>query len=251
MEERGIIKGGMAGGARIERVGKNAHARGRDLAVGDIHGCFSRLEEALERVGFDERVDRLFSVGDLVDRGPESERAVEFLAKPWFKAVMGNHEFLALRAALNDPYPYASHKDNGGEWLESVPEEARRSMALAFLALPVAMEVEGANGVVGLIHADCPFDDWNDLARVDWEQLDGEQRVVDECLWGYERFDRGYQGVVKNIRAVVHGHVSIGARRVLGNVHFIDTGGWRAGRFTLLDLATLEDAKAPAGRGRR
>lgn len=47
---------------------------GRDFAVGDIHGCFSKLEAALRRVGFIPEKDRLFSVGDLVDRGPESHR---------------------------------------------------------------------------------------------------------------------------------------------------------------------------------
>ena len=40
-----------------------ANIRGRDLAVGDIHGHFQRLEQCLEAVGFDPAVDRLFSVG--------------------------------------------------------------------------------------------------------------------------------------------------------------------------------------------
>ena len=44
--------------------------RGRDLAVGDIHGYFALLQQALNRVGFDPVCDRLFSVGDLTDRGP-------------------------------------------------------------------------------------------------------------------------------------------------------------------------------------
>ena len=45
-----------------------ANLRGRDLAVGDIHGHFQRLQQCLDAVGFDPAVDRLFSVGDLVDR---------------------------------------------------------------------------------------------------------------------------------------------------------------------------------------
>jgi serine/threonine protein phosphatase 1 len=240
------IKGGMLAAQRLVRVGRNPSPGGRDLAVGDIHGCFTLLEQALARVGFDESVDRLFSVGDLVDRGPESERALEFLAKPWFKAVMGNHEFMALRAALGDPYQLVSHRDNGGAWLDEVGEERKAEIAAAFMALPVALEVEGEAGVVGLIHADCPFDNWADMAKVDWSQNDMESKIIDECLWGYERFDRNYQGVVKNIRAVVHGHISIRSKRVLGNVHYIDTGGWRGGSFTLLDLATLADAKPSA-----
>ena len=51
------------------------HARihaGRDFVVGDVHGCFRTVENALRRVGFDPGCDRLFSVGGLVNRGPNS-----------------------------------------------------------------------------------------------------------------------------------------------------------------------------------
>ena len=56
--------------------------KGRDYVVGDIHGCFSLLSKELYEIGFDEKTDRLFSVGDLVDRGTESHLAVEWLKKP-------------------------------------------------------------------------------------------------------------------------------------------------------------------------
>lgn len=55
---------------------------GRDLIVGDVHGCFTKLKASLDAVGFNLERDRLFSVGDLVDRGPESDRALEWLAQP-------------------------------------------------------------------------------------------------------------------------------------------------------------------------
>lgn len=58
------------------RVQVRANRRGRDIAVGDVHGHFQRLQQALDAVGFDPAIDRLFSVGDLVDRGPDSEQAL-------------------------------------------------------------------------------------------------------------------------------------------------------------------------------
>jgi serine/threonine protein phosphatase 1 len=63
------------------------NTRGRDFAVGDIHGAFRALQIALDAIGFDCAADRLFSVGDLVDRGPESARVTEWLDKPWFHAI--------------------------------------------------------------------------------------------------------------------------------------------------------------------
>jgi hypothetical protein len=58
-----------------------ANTAGRDFVCGDIHGCFDELDAALAKLQFDPAVDRLISVGDLVDRGPRSadEPLVQFL----------------------------------------------------------------------------------------------------------------------------------------------------------------------------
>ena len=56
-----------------------ANANGRDFVVGDVHGCFRTLERALTELKFDPACDRLFGVGDLVNRGPNSNEAVDWL----------------------------------------------------------------------------------------------------------------------------------------------------------------------------
>lgn len=69
------------GNVRIRRFQLNADAR--DFAVGDIHGHFVRLEVALAAVKFSPEKDRLFSVGDLVDRGPESVDVLIGMQRMW------------------------------------------------------------------------------------------------------------------------------------------------------------------------
>jgi len=69
-----------------------ANAAGRDFVVGDIHGMFDSVERALAKVDFDPERDRLFSVGDLIDRGPQSRDVVRFLKQPFVHAVCGNHD---------------------------------------------------------------------------------------------------------------------------------------------------------------
>ena len=105
----------------IPRFGVNS--LGRDLAVGDIHGAFAALQRALNAIGFDEQKDRLFSVGDLVDRGPESHQVLSWLNQPWFHAVSGNHDFMAWRNALGNPYLEVDHLAHGGQWLEALSTE--------------------------------------------------------------------------------------------------------------------------------
>ena len=149
--------------SRIERFAVNS--RGRDLAVGDIHGHFQRLERCLEQIGFDPRRDRLFSVGDLVDRGPDSARALEWLAQPWLHAVQGNHESLAVSHVMGGRLDPQLYRAAGGGWfLELGPSEQRR-FAERFADLPTALEIDTDDGLVGLLHADCPFADWHELTR--------------------------------------------------------------------------------------
>ena len=76
---------------------------GRDFAVGDIHGCFTALQIALDAIGFSPETDRLFCAGDLVDRGPGSHLVVDWLDKPWFFSTRGNHEALVCEHALTPP----------------------------------------------------------------------------------------------------------------------------------------------------
>ena len=64
---------------------------GRDYCVGDIHGCFDRLLTILKRIGFNEKVDRLFCVGDTVNRGANSDQFLDWLTQPLFHSVRGNH----------------------------------------------------------------------------------------------------------------------------------------------------------------
>ena len=222
----------------MQRVSRNL--KGRDFAVGDIHGCFSALQHALQSVQFNESIDRLFSVGDLVDRGPESHLVLHWLAKPWFYAVCGNHDFMAWRAALGDPYPEVDHNMHGGDWLDALDENQLQKIAIALKALPLAMEVETSLGNIGMVHADCPFDDWNQMHLAPWHNISHISKLGDYSLWGTVRHAKQYKTAIKNVRAVVHGHVVLRQPQVLGNVYFIDTGGWReGGSFTLLELEPL------------
>lgn len=228
----------------VRRFDRNPSG-GRDLICGDIHGCFSLLSKALAAVDFDVARDRLFSVGDLVDRGPESDRALEWLALPWFFAVAGNHEDFAIRwpAGFMDPGNYLQ---NGGAWNLSNPPDVQRDFSEAFAALPVAIELQTSAGLVGIVHADVPGPSWP--AFVEALQSPAlskaaRERLIDCAQWSRTRHERLDREAVAGVRAVVVGHTPMDAPTTLGNVHFIDTMGWRPpGRFTLLDAETLRPA---------
>lgn len=73
-----------------------ANVEGRDFVVGDLHGCYDDLINLLRYVKFNPKKDRLFSTGDLIDRGPKPFESISLLNKDWFYPVLGNHEDIFL-----------------------------------------------------------------------------------------------------------------------------------------------------------
>ncbi|QNP49013.1 metallophosphoesterase [Diaphorobacter aerolatus] len=220
----------------------SANTQGRDFAVGDIHGCFTALQQALDHINFNPTKDRLFSVGDLVDRGPESNLVLDWLNRPWFHAICGNHDFMIWRSALGDPYTEVNYVDHGGDWLDKLDHDRQRRVGERLAKLPLAIEVETPEGLVGMVHADCPYDDWQDMQN---QPL--SISAIDCCLWSRDRYLRNYVAHIRNVRAVIHGHITIDKVQKLGNAIYIDTGGWRTDRgyFTFLDLQTLAPTSGP------
>ncbi|MBI6927030.1 metallophosphoesterase [Pseudomonas putida] len=220
---------------RFQLVGANS--QGRDLAVGDIHGHFDRLQQCLDAVGFNPHKDRLFSVGDLVDRGPLSRAALHWLEQPWFHAVQGNHESLAISLVRGGRLDLSMYRAAGGGWfIDSTAVEQLRFVE-RFEQMPIALQVESASGPIGLLHADCPFDDWSTLRT--WLELDDDPDVLETCLWSRRRLKQADITPVKGLRALLVGHTTVQSVRQLGNVWHLDTGGWASGHFSLIDLRTL------------
>lgn len=230
----------------IKRFERNQ--AGRDFAVGDIHGHFTLLQKALDAAGFDPAVDRLFSVGDLIDRGPECRDVLDWLAKPWFHPVRGNHDDYVCRF---DTCDVSNWVYNGGMWFAGLAFDEQREFAAQFNELPIAIEVETAEGLVGILHADCPFPSWHEL-QFELEGMTGQRLklVKNTCMWSRSRIEQEDESGVADVRAVVVGHTPLLRPVALANVLHIDTMGWNpqsGGYFTLLNLETLEtDPSIPA-----
>lgn len=187
-----------------------ARAGSRRVFIGDIQGCREPLERLLVAVRFDPARDTLYPVGDLVNKGPDSEGVLRLLRDAGAQPVLGNHDLWWLRAGrIQDP---ASHA-----WLA---------------AQPIVRDL----GDVFLVHAGLhPQWDVGDLATRDLTPAEiefatsvryctaaGEMPASDWPPPGppFQPWDEFYRGD----KLVVHGHWArrglVRTRRVLG----LDTG---------------------------
>jgi len=117
--------------------------------VGDVQGCFQPLQKLLEKICFDPSVDRLISVGDLVNRGPQNLQVLRFCKDlgSSFEMVLGNHDLHLL--AIAEGVRSSSKKDTLGDVLQAHDAEA----LLQWLrSQPLLLEIDGFH----IVHAGIP-----------------------------------------------------------------------------------------------
>ncbi len=202
---------------------------GRDFVVGDIHGCFELLQDRLAYEGFDYSKDRLFSVGDLIDRGPESERCLSLLEKSWFFMVRGNHEEMFIDAC---------RRGGGGSWLTSYGDWAQKlshgelnSWADQLEQLPISMTLDLNGHLIGLCHAEPD--------GLNWVNSRDDTSSGQVMVWGRRVLKGNATGVVQGVDITIHGHTPVELPTWVDNRYFLDTGAWFSGELTVRKISDI------------
>lgn len=88
------------------------NAEGNDWVIPDIHGCIQSFEKLVARLNLSQH-DRLFLLGDYVNKGPNSARVIDLILelKQKFKVwtLRGNHEQMILDFAGMSKYEFEYH----------------------------------------------------------------------------------------------------------------------------------------------
>ena len=210
-----------------------ANTEGRDYICGDIHGCYDALMTRLNEVDFSQSCDRLFALGDIIDRGPDSLMCLRLLKEDWFHCVLGNHEQMMMDVILTQK-PSDFWYKWGGLWHDKLvaSDDIKEVVDLCgeFVSkLPHSITLDDGHGrKVGLVHAE-PVDDW---AYAQADHIDYQSMI-----WGRDRILNSNPKPVLNIAYVLVGHSTDNHIRQRANVFYLDTGaGYPQGFLTLVEI---------------
>jgi hypothetical protein len=170
---------------------------GHDIIAGDVHGEITLLAHMVQNLGPN---DRLFIVGDLVDRGEDSLAIFKFINgfntqqdKPKIITIKGNHEVMLLNfidSRLN-PENYSVEKNqeivdlyriNGGGWAMKLPLDELKVLKTLIEPSPYIIHVKGQKPF-HIAHADMLFTDKELLERIENKNFKMTAAEIEYCVW--------------------------------------------------------------------
>lgn len=169
-------------------------------AVGDLQGCLKPLQCLLQRVAFDPAKDRLWLVGDLVNRGPESLATLRFLyqMRNALTCVLGNHDLHLLAVASN------IERLKKSDTLQEVLDATDRAELLDWLRRQKLLHYDAERDIV-LVHAGIP-PQWS-LHKALRRAAEVEEALLDDArfplfldgMYGNEpaKWDKDLHGVTR------------------------------------------------------
>ena len=221
--------------------------KGRDFICADVHGYFDILEALLLEHHFNPSVDRLFSLGDLIDRGEDSIQVLDWLNKPWFYAVQGNHERMLIDVVESQSQETKEQWERwGGHWASKLDEAELQQYYDEIVKMPAAIEVELSNNrSVGIVHAELP--DKCDWLHIKNSLLTAPKNIEDNpnisnLFWSraqpfYDEVRLQSVPPVKNIFHVFHGHTPLEQYKTIGNRSFLDLGSYKTGKIGFINIS--------------
>jgi len=219
--------------------------------IGDVHGCYQELIALLDKLGyvasetiingsmhkryFHPQKRKLVFLGDMVDRGPASDKVMELILElsnqNMAYAVLGNHDEKFLRYLKGNPVKVNSGLEKTISQFVGKSEEFKNNLIRFLKSLPSHYVFD--NGEIVAVHAGI---------REDMQGKD-KREIKDYCVFGEpgekkkddglpvrQDWGRDYEGTAK----VVYGHTPVKEPFWVNNSIDIDSGCVFGGKLTAL-----------------
>jgi bis(5'-nucleosyl)-tetraphosphatase (symmetrical) len=197
-------------------------------AIGDLQGCFGPMQDLLGEIGFRESEDRLWFVGDLVNRGPQSLEILRFVKSLGERAitVLGNHDLHLLMVAEGhakahrqdtlDPVLEAPDRDDLLNWLRTLPlMHAEGDYAMVHAGLLPCWSVRKALGLARETEQALRGPDWRTLMA---QMYGNRPDHWSDTLSGYERLRVIINAMTRLRICTPDGHMEFGHKGRLEDI---------------------------------
>lgn len=210
------------------------NTKGKDLVVGDLHGCYNEFMYFLTALNFNFNSDICNSVGDLIDRGENSYECLQLIYEPWFKSIYANHEQMMVEGLLgknDNMMDYWIYND--GSWQYGYDNQKLKDDAQFIVDnIPYVRVIgRGTNKRVNIVHAEF-FVNPNTYEYITDKDIDNWVFTgnTDGLIWGRRfienkisyRNDSKYDN--SNLSITYCGHTPVEIPIQVMNHRYIDTG---------------------------
>ncbi len=150
--------------------------------VGDVQGCYQELQSLLKKINFKSNKDKLIFAGDLVNRGNESEKVLNFCIKNKnsVRAVLGNHDFYLLYLIEHEKKDKSLKKvlesknlNKYHSWLKKLPllievkiKESKQTYLISHAGIPFLWTSKNAKKLSKEVTESLKNDSYNLLANI-------------------------------------------------------------------------------------
>lgn len=206
------------------------------FAIGDIHGCFNKLQKLIEKLPINKELDYLVFIGDYIDRGSFSKEVIDYVIelRHQFDNVVclsGNHEqmFLNYLAGIDEVmYLY-----NGG------------NMTLLSYGISPAASLPERKAAIPVKHLHffrslLPYYETDDYIFVHAGLVPGyslQEQTIHDLLWiRHEFIDSDYDFG----KRIIFGHTPFSSPLIESNKIGIDTGAFSGGKLTCVELPEVK-----------
>lgn len=209
---------------------------GRIFAIGDIHGCISKLENIIDRIDIDVQNDSLVFIGDYIDRGPDPKGVVDFVLElresiNQVICLLGNHEQMFLDYLHDENFNKEIFLVNGGgntissygiiETSEGIKVDVPESHMQFFTSLLPYYETDDYIFVHAGLRPNIPL----------------EKQSIEDLIWiRYEFINSSYDFG----KTVIFGHTLFSQPLIEPNKIGIDTGAVYGGKLTCIQLPEVK-----------
>lgn len=206
----------------------------RTFVIGDIHGCAATLRRLVNEGLRPVPNDRIYLLGDLIDRGPDSRGVLDFIFELRERglsvsSVRGNHEEMCLLAGDDHHYLELWAANGGLDTLESFQADGPGDIPHRYREFLATMPLYILLDDFVVVHAGLNFDrptPFDDTSAMLWTR----SPLVDRQRIGGRRLICGHTPVSRSLL-----EASLNSSKIM-----LDNGCVFSGRPEMGSLAALE-----------